>query len=114
LEQGPSPHFLGLRQARTVFEDVGTVAFFGWTSDIGTVAIRFQGRTYATRPVIVPSGADAARLWAHQMIATNSIRDPERVLAMSLEYGILSPVTEIASVGNAEPIPTIKARLPLP
>jgi len=96
-EDGPSMITLnrGLSQPKTVIEDPGTVAFFGWTSHPGLVTASFQGRKFETRLKLVPKGSDAARLWAQQVLATNSIGEPDRVLDFSMKYGILSNVTTL-------------------
>lgn len=98
------PLICGPHEAKTVFEDPGTVGFYGWTTHPGLVTATFQGHRYRICPDVISDGPDAARLWAQQVLATHSIDTPEQVLGFSLDYGILSNVTALVAVSKSAPV----------
>ena len=96
------PRFRGLRQPRTVRLDDKTFAFSGWLPKNRTVHATCGGRAMAFRPKPIPNGADAARLWAQQMLAKGDWRGSRDVLAFSLKYGVPSNATALLAVPQEE------------
>lgn len=96
------PRFKGLKQAKTVRLDDRTFAFSGWLPKNRTIRTTYGGRSVAFRPKPIPAGADAARLWAQQMLAKGEWRNSRDVLAFSLKYGVPSNATALLAVPQEE------------
>jgi hypothetical protein len=99
----PKPPVLkGLRQAKSVFLNEKTVAFYGWTSRNGTLRANFGGRALSFRPKTVAKGGDTARLWAQQRLAQDDWKRRRDVLQFSLKYGVPSSFTALLAVPKEE------------
>lgn len=96
-----APEIYGLRDLKTVFQDAGTVAFWGWATRPTDVSANFQGKRLVTRPRVIPRGSDAARLWAQQMLSTQSVGGLDKEVAFSLKFGILSATTNFVALSSS-------------
>lgn len=102
LPSAPAPTLKGLKQPKTVRLDNGTYAFSGWLSKNRTLTTTVGGKAMTFRPKTIAPGADAARLWAQQMLAKGQWRRSKDVLAFSMKYGVPSNATALLAVPQAE------------
>ncbi|MGV3614899.1 MAG: VIT domain-containing protein [Fimbriimonas sp.] len=92
----------GLRQAKSVFLNPNTVAFYGWVPRNRTLTGTYGGRTLAFRPQTVSKGGDTARLWAQQRLAQDQWKRRKDVLKFSMKYGVPSSFTALLAVPKEE------------
>lgn len=102
LPPGPAPTIRGLRQTKTIPLDGQTYAFAGWVPKNRTLSTKIGSKAMAFRPKPIPAGADAARLWAQQMLAKGRWKGSRDVLAFSLKYGVPSNATALLAVPKEE------------
>lgn len=100
--EAPTPRFKGLKQPKLVRLDAHTFAFSGWTSKDRPLRATCGGSAMSFRPKRITPGADAARLWAQQMLANGTWAGSRQVLAFSMKYGVPSNATALLAVPQEE------------
>lgn len=96
------PKLEGLNEAKTVSLGNQMYAFMGWLPHNKRLVARMGDERVPFEAEQIPSGNDAAKLWAQQMLAQSAWRRSADVLKFSLFYGVPSKATALLAVPSAE------------
>lgn len=97
-----APSVSGLKDVKIIPMADDTVAFTGWGRRNGTIKAKYKGTNVSIRPERIAKGGDAAKIWAQQMLASDSFRTSREVLKFSMKYGVPSNATALLAVPQSE------------